>query len=122
MSGRKKILVADDSGTARMMQQMILKSYDVVLAKDGREAVDRAASERPDLILMDYVMPHMNGIEACETIRARPDTREIPIIMVTTKGEEHTVEEAFRRGCSDYVTKPVSPVELLAKVRNYLGE
>ncbi len=122
MSSRKKILVVDDSGTARMMQQMMLRAYEVVLAKDGLDALTQATREHPDLILMDYMMPNMNGIEACEKLRGEADTRDIPIIMVTTKGEQHTVEEAFKRGCSDFVTKPVSAIELLAKVRNYLGE
>jgi CheY-like chemotaxis protein len=121
---RKKILVVDDSGTARMIEQMALgrSSYDVVQAKDGAEAVRVARKELPDLILMDVMMPQMDGYEACRSIRAQEETRAIPIIMVTTRGEPLNVETGYRSGCNDYVTKPVDTLELLAKVRNLIGE
>ena len=119
---RKKILLVDDSATTLMMEQMVLRgqSYDIVTAKNGREAVAVAASERPDLILLDVVMPEMNGFEACRRIRQQEATRTIPIIMVTTKGEEQNVETGFESGCSDYITKPINGAELLIKVRSYL--
>ena len=119
---RKKILVVDDSGTARMIEQIALgrSAYDVVQAKDGREAVQVAQREQPDLILMDVMMPNMDGFEACRAIRAQPETCLVPVIMVTTRGEPVNVETGFRSGCNDYVTKPVNTIELLAKVRNLL--
>ncbi len=121
---RKKILVVDDSGTARMIEQMALgrSSYDVVQAKDGAEAVEVARCERPDLILMDVMMPRMNGFEACRSIRAQEETKSIPVIMVTTRGEPVNVETGYRSGCNDYVTKPIDGHELLTKVRSLLGE
>ncbi|HUJ29523.1 MAG TPA: response regulator [Myxococcales bacterium] len=121
---RKKILVVDDSGTARMIEQMALgrASYDVVQAKDGAEAVQVAAREKPDLILMDVMMPNMDGYAACRGIRAQPVTRDIPVIMVTTRGEPVNVETGYASGCNDYVTKPVNTPELLAKVRSLIGE
>jgi CheY-like chemotaxis protein len=121
---RKKILVVDDSGTARMIEQMALgrSSYDVVQAKDGAEAVRVARKELPDLILMDVMMPQMDGYEACRSIRAQEETKGIPVIMVTTRGEPLNVETGYRSGCNDYVTKPVDTLELLAKVRNLIGE
>jgi CheY-like chemotaxis protein len=120
---KKKILIVDDSRTAIFMESMILKKgpYELLTASDGVEAVEKAASERPDLILMDVVMPRMSGFEACQALRRREDTQAIPIILVTTRGEAQNVETGFATGCSDYVTKPIDGVELLAKVRDQLG-
>jgi CheY-like chemotaxis protein len=121
---KKKILLVDDSSTALMIERMLLGGapYELVTARDGREAVAKAESERPDLILMDVVMPHMTGIDACRAIRAQDATRTIPIILVTTRGESENVERGFESGCNDYVTKPINGIELLAKIRSQLGE
>jgi CheY-like chemotaxis protein len=119
---RKKILLVDDSNTVLMMEKMVLTSngYDIVVAHDGAEGVDKAVSEQPDLILLDLIMPKMDGIEACRLLRARPSTSAIPIIMVTTRTEEAIVENSYRNGCNDYVNKPINSAELLAKVRSLL--
>jgi DNA-binding response OmpR family regulator len=121
---RKKILLVDDSNTILMMETMILQGgrYDLVTAKDGEEAVEKALAERPDVILLDIVMPKMGGFEACKRLRAEEATKATPIIMVTTRGEAENVEKGFEMGCNDYVTKPINKVELLTKVRNYLSE
>jgi len=121
---RKKILLVDDSRTALFMETMILKKgpYDIVTANDGSEGVERALSERPDLILMDVVMPKMTGFEALRELRQRDATKDIPVIMVTTRGEGENVETGFASGCSDYLTKPIDGLALLAKVRDHLGE
>ena len=110
--------------TALMMNRMLLSKYgcDIVTARDGREAVDKALAERPDLIVMDIVMPQMNGFEACKRLRAAPATRETPILLVTTRGEAESIAMGFASGCTDYVTKPVNSVELLAKIKAYLGD
>ncbi len=120
---RKKILLVDDSRTVLLMEQMILKKgpYDVVTATDGSEGLDRAVAERPDLILMDLVMPRMNGLEAVRELRQREATKFIPVIMVTTRGEAESVQAGFESGCNDYLTKPIDSVALLAKVRDHLG-
>ena len=90
---RKKILLVDDSSTALMMEQVILsrKNFELVVARDGEEAVAKSVSERPDLILMDVVMPKMNGFEACRRIKSEPSTKDIPIILVTTRGERRSL-------------------------------
>jgi len=121
---KKKILLVDDSATILMMEKMVLAKFpvDLVTASDGEDAVTKAVAERPDLILMDVVMPKMNGFEACRRLREIESTRLTPIIMVTTRGEMENVEAGFGSGCTDYVTKPINAAELLAKVRNYLGE
>lgn len=120
----KKILLVDDSATVLMMERMILASerVDLITAKNGVEAQQMAKRERPDLILMDIVMPELNGLDACKAIRDDPDTRDIPIILVTTRGETASIEKGYENGCNDYVTKPVNSSELLRKVRSYLGE
>jgi CheY-like chemotaxis protein len=121
---RKKILLVDDSNTALMIERMLLNkaSYDVITARDGHEGVQRALSERPDLILMDVVMPTMTGLQACRVLRSHDSTRETPIILVTTRGERETVEEGYASGCNDYVTKPINGLELLSKLRDQLGQ
>jgi DNA-binding response OmpR family regulator len=121
---RKKILLVDDADTILMMEQMILKKagYDLITAKDGQEAVEKAVTERPDLILMDIIMPRMNGFDACKQLRSQETTKAIPIVMVTTRGEEKNVETGYASGCDDYITKPLNGLEVLTKVKNYLGE
>jgi len=72
--------------------------------------------------LMDVVMPRMNGFEACKMMRQQPATRQIPIVLVTTRGEESYMEAGFQSGCNDYITKPVDSTELVSLVQSYLGE
>lgn len=121
---RKKILLVDDSNTILMMERMILTKghYDLLTASNGEEAVERALSEKPDLILMDIVMPKMNGFDACRRIRGEESIKDTPIIVVTTRGEVQNVETGFQAGCNDYVTKPINGAELMAKLKTYLGE
>lgn len=122
MAGRKKILLVDDSSTALMMEQLLLqRTYDLVTAKDGAEALKVALAERPDLILLDVVMPKMDGFEVCRVLRGIEAMRATPIIMVTTRGEGKNVEAGFASGASDYVTKPINQAELLAKIQRHLG-
>lgn len=118
-----KILLVDDSNTTLLMEKMILRAEacDLVVARNGREALDVASTERPDLILLDVVMPEMDGFEACRQLRRREETRSTPIIMVTTRGEEKHIELGRQSGCTDYVTKPVNGPQLLAKIRSYLA-
>jgi DNA-binding response OmpR family regulator len=121
---RKKVLLVDDSKTILLMERMILGNgpWELVVAFDGEDAVEKARAELPDLILMDVVMPRMNGFDACRQLRARAETAHIPIIMVTTRGETESVEAGYESGCADYVMKPIDPEELLAKVESYLGD
>jgi len=121
---RKKILLVDDAETILMMERMILnkRTYELVTAKDGEEALTKACDEQPDLILLDVIMPKMNGFEVCHELRKNEKTSSIPVIMVTTRGEAENVEIGYERGCNDYVTKPINRMELLKKVRNIVGD
>jgi CheY-like chemotaxis protein len=121
----KTILLVDDSKTALMMERSILEnrtSYRCVTAADGAQALAKAREEKPDLVLMDVVMPRMNGFEACRKMREQAGTREIPIILVTTRREESYTEAGFASGCNDYITKPINSLELVELLRSYLGE
>jgi CheY-like chemotaxis protein len=120
---KKKILVVDDSRTALFMMTTILRKerYELVTANDGEQALEVAVAERPDLILMDVIMPGKTGFEACRELKRRDDTKAIPVILVTTRGEGENVEAGFQSGCNDYVTKPINAQELLTKVRDHMG-
>jgi CheY-like chemotaxis protein len=117
-----KILVIDDSGTSQMIARQLLGTLAVSIesAKDGIEGIEQAEKVKPDLILLDVVMPRMDGFETCRQLRAREATRQTPILMVTTRGEEANVEKGFANGCTDYICKPFNAVELLTKVKSYL--
>jgi DNA-binding response OmpR family regulator len=121
---RKKILLVDDSSTILMMEKFILRNdpYILITASNGEEAIHKAKAEKPDLILLDVVMPRMSGFEACRLIRDYDELKHTPIIMVTTRGEAANVETGWVVGCTDYVTKPINAMELLLKVRSLLGE
>ena len=120
---KKKILVVDDSRTALFMVTTILRKerYELVTASDGEQALEVASAEHPDLILMDVIMPRKTGFEACRELKRREDTKGIPVILVTTRGEGENVEAGFQSGCNDYVTKPINAQELLSKVRDHMG-
>lgn len=118
-----KILIVDDSPT----EMHILKSaveetgHEVVTAETGEAGVDMASSASPDLILMDVVMPGMNGFQATRKISKNPDTSSIPIIMVTTKDQRTDREWGLRQGATAYLVKPVQKKELLDKISEVLG-
>jgi len=119
----KKVLLVDDSASTLMMEEMILKHltpYQCVTAMDGLDALALALAEPPDLILMDAVMPRMNGYETCQTMRRERALRDTPIILVTTTEEENYMEAGFQSGCNDYITKPVDYRQMLSVLRRYL--
>jgi twitching motility two-component system response regulator PilH len=114
----KKILVVDDSPTVRHFISEILKAkgYEVSFAEDGYAGVLKAKAEMPDLIVMDIVMPGLNGFQACRAITKDPATEKIPVILCTTKGQETDKIWGMRQGAKGYITKPVNSVELLSKI------
>jgi DNA-binding response OmpR family regulator len=118
----EKILDIDDSPTVQRLIEMILASqgYKVVLASDGEEGIAKARSERPALILVDFVMPKMNGFQVCKTLKEDPEFKDTPIILVTSKGDKVGSKFVDVLGISEYFTKPFQPEELLAKIREVL--
>lgn len=123
MAVPKKILLVDDSPTVLLMERLLLQDgpYEFVVATSGAEALSRALTERPELILMDVVMPGMDGFEVCRLLRAQEATRTTPIILVTTRGGPEHIEKGYESGCTDYVTKPFDGNELRAKIESFLG-
>ena len=119
----KRILIVDDTATVVMFEKMMLSSqgYAFDTATNGEDALVLVEQRRPDLILLDIMMPKMDGIETCRRLKSNPDTNAIPVVMVTTKGEAERVEQAFLAGCDDYITKPVDKLELLTKVATHLS-
>ena len=118
-----KILIADDSASQRkMMQQVVEKlGHDVVLAEDGQEAVEVSKVEMPDLILMDVVMPNLNGFQATRTISRDAQTSHIPIMLVSTKDQETDRVWGLRQGAREYLPKPLSPAVLQKKIGELLA-
>jgi DNA-binding response OmpR family regulator len=123
MSAKKKILLVDSSRTSLLLERMILdpQSYELLVALDGEEALEVAAAERPDLILMDAVLPRLDGLAALRRLRAARDTALTPVILVTTRAEPRSVEDGWESGCTDYIAKPIDAEELISKVRSCLG-
>ncbi len=117
----KKILVVDDSATERFAMTEVLQrhGYQVITAESGDEAITKSAAELPDLILMDVVMPGINGYQATRTISRNDATRSIPIIMCTSKGLETDKIWGMRQGALDYLVKPVDHKELIARIKAF---
>jgi twitching motility two-component system response regulator PilH len=114
----RKILIVDDSPTERhVLNDMLTKAgYEVVASDNGEDAILKAKSLKPDLILMDVVMPGLNGFQATRAISRDPDTRAIPIILCTSKSQETDKIWGMRQGARDYIVKPVNRDELLEKI------
>lgn len=117
-----KILVADDDEAILNLICMALlpEQYDIIVAHDGVEALERAREERPDLIVLDVEMPRRNGFETCRLLRADPLTAHAPVIMLTSRSSESDILEGFEGGAQDYITKPFSLAHLRARVRTWL--
>jgi DNA-binding response OmpR family regulator len=118
----KKILVIDDLPENVFLLQDRLESegYEILTAYDGKTGINKAISELPDLILLDVMMPEMNGIEVCKTLVSNPSTVNIPIILVTAKAGAEDTKEGLGAGAFDYIKKPFNKVELLARVNSAL--
>ena len=114
-----KILVADDEQNITKLLRLYLRQegYDVVVARDGREALDRFSAESPDLVLLDLMMPEVGGFEVCTEIRKQSD---IPVIMLTARSDDVDKVVGLEMGADDYVTKPFNPRELVARVKAVL--
>ena len=118
----KRILVVEDQEDSRRIMRDLLTTtdYEVTEAENGEEALAAVAKQRPDLILMDIQLPIMDGYEATRRLKADPSSSSIPIIAVTSYALSGYEEKARAAGCNDFVPKPYSPRQLLAKIRQYL--
>ncbi|MBE9503703.1 MAG: response regulator [Proteobacteria bacterium] len=118
----KKILLVDDVKFFVELEKTFLKRTDceILTAYDGTEALELIRSEKPNLVLMDLYMPKLNGDECCRKVKDDPETRDIPIIMVTMAGKEEERKKSELAGCDDYITKPINRMELLERVKHHL--
>lgn len=116
------VLVVEDESAQREVLKYNLEAegFDVVMAENGDEAMLLVAEENPDLIVLDWMLPNVSGIEVCRRVKANPDTRSIPIIMLSARSEETDRVRGLETGADDYVVKPYSVVELMARLRTQL--
>src|SRR3974390_658568 len=117
-----RILIVEDEDPLTMLLRYNLEAegYDVETASRGDEADTRLKESSPDLIVLDWMLPGLSGIELCRRLRARPETRQLPIIMLTARGEESERVRGLSPGAADYIVKPFSVPELLARVKSLL--
>lgn len=116
-----KILVAEDERDIRELINFTLrlKGYEVVLARDGEEALELALKEHPDLVLLDIRMPRMSGYEVCQLIKENEATKHIPVVFLTAKGQESEVQQGMKAGATEYILKPFSPDTLVEQLQKY---
>jgi len=120
---KKKILIVEDNPDLNKVLELLLKSpYETILAVNGKQAVDIATAQLPDLILMDIIMPEMDGLEATRLIRQNPKTRSIPIIAVTATNSAKIRGECLQSGCNDYIAKPFTIKELVSRIEKLLKQ
>ncbi|MCB0219001.1 MAG: response regulator [Chrysiogenetes bacterium] len=121
--GRWRVLIVDDAETSIIAQKMMLGSreYDFIVARTGREAIALAEQFRPDVILLDVMMPNVSGFRVCERLKQTAETCHIPVIMVTAANELVHAKTAQLYGFEDFLTKPIDREELRGKIQKYIG-
>lgn len=126
MSNRpKKILLVEDSDSTRLTHSIMITKrtgYTVVTVANGSEALKSAASEKPDLVLMDVMMPGMDGLEVCRRLRQREASAKIPIVLLTFRVGEESISDGYSSGCTAYLKKPIGTDELVSVIRQHLGD
>ena len=119
-----KILIADDEPNQLelLSYNLVRAGFDVAQAHDGQAAMTMIEDWRPDLVVLDWMMPHMSGIELCRILRSRADTKLLPIIILSARGEEGDRTLGLDTGADDYISKPFSPRELVSRVKALYGD
>lgn len=119
----KKILIADDEQNIVISLEFLMKreGFEVSVANDGEEALARIRSDAPDLVLLDVMMPRKTGFEVCQEVKSDPALQAVKILMLTAKGRDTEVAKGLAMGADEYMTKPFSTRELVAKVKSLLG-
>lgn len=118
-----KILVVDDEPPIVRLMEFILarQGHQMLVAVNGEEALQKVRSENPDLVLLDIMMPRIDGYEVARTLRADPATQDLPIIMLSAKAQEEDIQKGIDVGVNEYITKPFSPEQLVHVVTDYLN-
>ncbi|MCX5868248.1 MAG: response regulator [Proteobacteria bacterium] len=119
----EKILIVDDADMVLKLEEILLKrtGCEVIKARNGIEALKRVQEERPRVVLLDIIMPEMNGDVVCKFIKSNPALKDISVIIVTSRGDEETRDRCARSGCDSYFTKPIEHQKLLEAVQGYLS-
>lgn len=120
----KRVLIVDDEANIVISLEFLMEQagYDIRVAKNGQEALEQVTEFQPDLVLLDVMMPKINGFEVCRRIREEPAWQNIKIVMLTAKGREVEVTKGLALGADSYITKPFSTKELMAEVRRMLDD
>lgn len=118
-----KILIADDEQNIVISVEFLLKreGFQVSVAGDGQEALEKIRAERPDLVILDVMMPHKNGFDVCQEVRADPELKGMRVLMLTAKGRDTEMAKGLALGADSYMTKPFSTRDLVAQVKQLLG-
>lgn len=113
------LLVDDDINTLEALAYILQRvGYAVIKATNGREALAKVQTDRPGLVILDIMMPGLNGIEVCQALRAAPETRHLPVLVLSALGDIRSTTDALMAGANYYLVKPVKPVDLVEQVRN----
>jgi two-component system, OmpR family, alkaline phosphatase synthesis response regulator PhoP len=117
-----KILVVDDEVNITQILEFSIgaEGYEVITAANGEEAIDKARREQPDLIILDIMMPRIDGYEACRILKANPLTKAIPVVLLTAKGRDIDKRLGYEVGATDYIIKPFSPAKLIDRIHELL--
>ena len=120
----KKVLIVDDEANIVISIEFLMRQagYNIEIARDGEEAMAKIKSFQPDLILLDVMMPKINGFEVCRRIREKPELNDLKIVMLTAKGREVEVTKGLALGADSYIIKPFSTRELMSEVKKILSE
>ena len=119
----KKILIVDDEPNIALSVEFLMKreGYEVAVATDGQEALDMLPKVKPDLMILDVMMPRKNGFEVCSDVRSNPNFADLPVLMLTAKGREAEMKKGLSLGANAYITKPFSTHKLVAQVNELLN-
>ena len=122
MSKAKVLLVDDEAFNLDFFQQALEdENYEIFIAADGQEALNKIKSEKPDLVLLDLMMPVLDGFEVLKQVKADDNLRDTPIIIISAEHDSKSVVKGIKQGAEDYMTKPITAANLLKKVKEYLG-
>lgn len=122
MLGNKILVVDDEPNIVRSLTFVLNKGgYDVSIAGDGVEAMSMIRDSKPNILILDVMMPNKSGYDVCSEIKSDPELRDIHVVMLTAKGQEGDREAALSQGADEYISKPFSPIEILARVKELLG-
>lgn len=120
--GKKILIIEDDRSTARLTEYTLQQEgYEVIVVGDGFEGLRLALAEHVDLVVLDIMLPGLDGYELCYRLRQRPETTDVPVLMISAKARPEDKEIGLKVGADDYLTKPVDPSEILAKVKALLA-